>query len=163
MQVKHERGFHFTSVAEAAWLRLADRFHAVGSNRPVRSKDELRLRKITFQLAQGDAQRHIVATVAIEQKDLLPAHLLNGMAKFNDELDVRHLPDAQRSREKQVVRRMPRPQCRQAKDFIGSFLLEPPRDGGNDVRVGGEWQMRAMLVAGANREELAFPGQPSLP
>src|SRR3954469_12476785 len=145
MQVQHDRSFHLAGVAQAAGAGRACLRNAFGRERPIGGEHELRLRKVTLQLAKGGPQWHIVAAVTIEEENLSRAELNYRMAQLNDDLNIRHLPHAECARKKEVMGRVPRPERRQTQDLPGTLLFEAARDSGDDVRVRREGQMMAVL------------------
>jgi len=159
MEVEHERSLHLAGVAEAAEFGFAHGLNARRGKGPIRSKHELHFGIVAFEFAQGRAHRHVVAAVAIEQENFLAAHLHDRMAELDDHLDVGHLANAERAGEKKVMRGMARPERRQAKDLARSLFLNPERDGSDEVGVGRERQVRAMLFKGAERKKDDFIGR----
>ena len=159
MQKEHKGGFHLAGVTAAAEAGLAHSIDAVGGEVPIRGKNEFYFWKIGFELTQKSAERDVVSPVAIEEKNFLAAELYDGMAKFADELNIRHLTDAECAGEKKVMRGVPGPECGQAKNFIGALLLDAARDGVDNVGVGREWEVRAVLLKRAKRKNDYFVGE----
>jgi hypothetical protein len=91
--------------------------------------------------------------VAIEEKYLLRTHFHYRPAKLNHHLDVGHLTDAQCSGKEEMVSRMARPKCWQAHDFVSAPSLNSPRHSSDDIGIGCEREMRAMLFEGAEWEK----------
>ena len=89
----------------------------------------------------------------IQKKNFSAAHLHNGLAKFDDQLDVGHLADTERSRKEKVVSGMARPESREAKDFGGPLAFETAGDGCYYIGIGRKRQVRTMLFERAKREQ----------
>src|SRR5581483_990674 len=127
--------------------------------RPVRCKDKPRLWKFTLQLAERRARRNVVSAMAIEQKNLFRPEVHDGTRKIDEQLNVRHLTYTHRALEKQMMRRMSRPKRRETKNLAWAFPLHSGGDGGDDVGVGCQWEVRSVLLERAQRQHHNFVRQ----
>ena len=97
--------------------------------------------------------------MAIEQENFLATHFYDRVAKLDDQMNVRHLPNTKSAWKKQMMGRMAWPKCGQAKDALRPFFFDPPGDCRYDVRVGCERQMGPVLLERPERKEDEFVGE----
>src|SRR5438270_20363 len=89
--------------------------------------------------------------MSVQQQYFAGTHGENGTAEILNYSDVVHLADIERARKMHVMRGVPNPEAREAEDGVRELLFNCAGNGGDNVRVCREWEMRAVLLERTER------------
>src|SRR5579859_2583765 len=148
-KMEHDGSFHFAGMTHASQLRFPMLPDSLGAQAPIGRIDGMEawyLAELCLQFAERGPDGHIIAAMAVKQEYLSTSHADDRAGEVHDQVNVIHLGNAECTRKKQVMGGVPCPKSGQQQNVFRTRRLNSLGDGRHYISVGGEWEMRAVLL-----------------